>query len=56
LNACGARAFGFIIAPPFAWGVASENMTVNFAVSWLPPEFNRIRLAVDRGRKVRIDA
>jgi len=29
---------------------------MNFAVSWLPPEFNRIRLVVDRGRKVRIDA
>jgi len=29
---------------------------MNFAVSWLPPEFNSIRLAVDRGRNVRTDA
>jgi hypothetical protein len=46
----------FIVAPPFTWGIVSKTMTVNFAVSWLPPEFNRTRLTVDRGRKVRIDA
>ena len=54
--AFGVGAFGFIVALPFTWASSPKTTTVNFAVSWLPPELNRIRLAVYRGRKVRIDA
>jgi hypothetical protein len=31
-------------------------MTLNFAVSWLPPIFDPIRLALDGGCKVSTDA
>ena len=33
-----------------------KTMTLNFAVSWLPPIFNSIRLVLDRGCKVSTNA
>jgi hypothetical protein len=33
-----------------------QNMTVNFAVSWLPPEFNRHQASGGKRMQVRTDA
>jgi len=48
--------FGFIVASTFSGASFPKTVTVNFAVLWLPPEFNRLRLTADRGRTVRIGA
>jgi len=56
LIGCGVGAVGFIVATPFDWGIVSENMTVISLYHSYRPNSIAIRLAVDRGRKIRIDA
>src|ERR1043165_9241212 len=53
---CGVRPLGFIMLPPLVEASFPKTMTLNFAVSWLPPIFNPIRLALDRGCRVSTDA